>query len=41
VLDVVDRTIRTIVFVLHEETVNQFPGMAFTGVFLQKGGEHL
>jgi hypothetical protein len=38
VLDVGDRTARTIVFVLHEETVNQFLGMAFyTGVFTKWG----
>lgn len=30
-LDVGDRTIRTIVFVLHEEIVNQYLGMAFYG----------
>jgi hypothetical protein len=38
VLDVGDRTARTIVFVLHEETVNQYPGMAFFGgVFAEEG----
>jgi hypothetical protein len=38
VLDVGDRTTRTIVFVLHEETVNQFPSMAFyRGVFTEGG----
>jgi hypothetical protein len=38
VLDVGNRTTRTIVFVLHEETVNQFPGMAFyEGVFSEGG----
>jgi hypothetical protein len=39
VLDVGDRTTRTIVFVLHEEPVNQYPGMAFyRAVFLEGGG---
>jgi hypothetical protein len=38
VLDVGDRTARTIVFVLHEETVNQFPGMAFYGGVFTEGG---
>jgi hypothetical protein len=38
VLDVGDRTARAIVFVLHEETVNQFPGMAFYGGVFTKGG---
>jgi hypothetical protein len=38
VLDVGDRTTRTIVFVLHEETVNQFPGMAFYGGVFTEGG---
>jgi hypothetical protein len=37
VLDVGDRTARTIVFVLHEETVNQFPGMAFYGGVFTEG----
>jgi hypothetical protein len=37
-LDVGNRTSRTIVFVLHEKTVNQFPGMAFYGdVFTEVG----
>ena len=31
VLNGLDRTPRTIVFVLHEEEVNQFSGMAFFG----------
>ena len=36
VLDVKDRTACTIVFVLHEEIVNQYPGMAFYGgVFVE------
>jgi hypothetical protein len=38
VLDVGDRTARTIVFVLHEETVNQYPGMAFYGGVFAEGG---
>jgi hypothetical protein len=38
VLDVGDRTTRTIVFVLHDETVNQFPGMAFYGGVFTEGG---
>jgi hypothetical protein len=33
-----DRTARTIVFVLHEETVNQFPGMVFYGGVFTEGG---
>jgi hypothetical protein len=33
-----DRTARTIVFVLHKETVNQFPGMAFYGGVFTEGG---
>jgi hypothetical protein len=38
VLDVGDRTARTIVFVLHEEIVNQFLDMAFyRGVFTRRG----
>ena len=38
VLDVGDRTARTIVFVLHEEIVNQYLGMAFYGgVFVEAG----
>jgi hypothetical protein len=38
VLDVGDRTARTIVFVLHEEAVNQYPGMTFYGgVFAEEG----
>ena len=38
VLDVGDRTTRTIVFVLHEEIVNQYPRMAFYGgVFAEVG----
>jgi hypothetical protein len=36
VLDVGDRTTWTIVFVLHEEIVNQYHGMAFYGgVFIE------
>jgi hypothetical protein len=38
VLDVGDRTARTVVFVLHEEIVNQFPGMAFYGGVFTEGG---
>jgi hypothetical protein len=38
VLDVGDSTARTIVFVLHEETVNQYPGMAFYGGIFYEGG---
>jgi hypothetical protein len=38
VLDVGDRTTRIIVFVLHEETLNQFPGMAFYGGVFSEGG---
>jgi hypothetical protein len=39
VLDVGDRAARTIVFVLHEEIVNQFLGMVFYGgVFTEGGG---
>jgi hypothetical protein len=39
VLDVGDKTTRTIVFVLHEETMNQYPRMAFYGgVFAEGGG---
>jgi hypothetical protein len=37
VLDVRDRIARTIVTVLHEETMNQYPGMAFYGgVFAER-----
>ena len=37
-MDVGDRTTRTIVFVLHEETMNQYLGMAFyEGVFSEAG----
>jgi hypothetical protein len=39
VLDVGDRIARTIVFVLHEETVNQYPGLAsYGGAFAEGGG---
>jgi hypothetical protein len=38
VLDVGDRTARTILFVLHEEIVNQYPGMAFYGGIFTEGG---
>jgi hypothetical protein len=38
VLDVGDRTARTIVFVLHEEIVNQYLGMAFYGGVFIEGG---
>jgi hypothetical protein len=38
VLDFGDRTAYTVVFVLHEETVNQYPGMAFFGgMFVEEG----
>jgi hypothetical protein len=38
VLDVGDRTARTIVFVFHEEIVNQYPGMAFYGGMFSEAG---
>jgi hypothetical protein len=38
VLDVGDRTARTILFVLHEEIVNQYLGMAFYGGVFIEGG---
>jgi hypothetical protein len=38
VLDVGDKRAQTIVFVLHEKTVNQFPGMAFYGGVFTEGG---
>jgi hypothetical protein len=37
-MDVGDRTAGTVVFVLHVETVNQFPGMAFYGGVFTEGG---
>jgi hypothetical protein len=33
-----DRTPRTLVFVIHEEVVNQFPGMAYFGGVFSGGG---
>ena len=38
VLDVGDRTMRTIVFILHEEIVNQCPGTTFYGGIFFEGG---